>query len=35
VHLLGLDYRQLSFEHNGIERRLTNVEGKLIPKLLK
>jgi len=34
LHLLGLDYERLSFEHNGIERRLTNVEGKLIPELL-
>lgn len=34
LHLLGLDYDRLSFEHNGIERRLTNVEGKIIPEVL-
>jgi uncharacterized protein (DUF1501 family) len=34
LHLLGLDFEKLSFEHNGIQRRLTNVEGKLIPELL-
>lgn len=34
MHLLGLDYERLSFEHNGIQRRLTNVEGRIIPQLL-
>jgi uncharacterized protein (DUF1501 family) len=34
LHLLGLDYERLSFEHNGIQRRLTNVEGQLIPEIL-
>lgn len=34
LHLLGLDYDQLSFEHNGIQRRLTNVEGKVITEIL-
>jgi hypothetical protein len=34
LHLLGLDYEKLSFEHNGIQRRLTNVEGSLIPEIL-
>jgi len=34
LHLLGLDYERLSFEHNGIQRRLTNVEGKLIKQIL-
>ena len=34
LHLLGLDYELLSFEHNGIQRRLTNVEGKIIPQVL-
>ena len=34
LHLLGLDYERLSFEHNGIQRRLTNVEGKVILELL-
>jgi hypothetical protein len=27
LHLRGLDFEALSFEHNGIQRRLTNVEG--------
>jgi hypothetical protein len=35
LHLLGLDYEKLSFEHNGIQRRLTNVEGKLIPEIIR
>lgn len=34
LHLLGLDFEKLSFEHNGVQRRLTNVEGKVIPELL-
>lgn len=34
LHLLGLNFEQLSFEHNGIERRLTNVEGKVIKEIL-
>lgn len=31
---LGLDYETPSFEHNEIQRRLTNVEGQIIPELL-
>ncbi|MEQ1829589.1 MAG: DUF1501 domain-containing protein [Pirellula sp.] len=34
LHLLGLDFERLSVEHNGIQRRLTNVEGKLIQEIL-
>lgn len=34
LHLLGLDYERLSFEHNGVQRRLTNVEGKVITEVL-
>jgi hypothetical protein len=34
LHLLGLDFERLSFEHNGIQRRLTNVEGKVITEIL-
>jgi hypothetical protein len=34
LHLLGLDFERLSFEHNGVQRRLTNVEGKVIRELL-
>lgn len=34
LHLLGLDHERLTFEHNGIRRRLTNVEGKVIREIL-
>ena len=34
LHLLGLDHEKLTFEHNGIQRRLTNVEGQVIRALL-
>ena len=34
LHLLGLDHERLTFEHNGIQRRLTNVEGKVIREVL-
>jgi hypothetical protein len=30
LHLLGLDHEMLTFYHNGIRRRLTNVHGELI-----
>jgi len=34
LHLLGLDHERLTFEHNGVQRRLTNVEGELIHQIL-
>lgn len=34
LHLLGLDHRQLSFYHNGIQRRLTDVHGHVIHDVL-
>ncbi len=34
LHLLGLDHRRLSFYHNGIERRLTDVHGTVIRDIL-
>jgi hypothetical protein len=34
LHLLGLDHEQLTFEHNGVQRRLTNVEGHVIREML-
>lgn len=34
LHLLGLDHEKLTYEHNGIQRRLTNVEGHVIKELL-
>ena len=27
LHLMGVDHKKLTFYHNGIERRLTNVHG--------
>lgn len=35
LHLLGIDHRKLTFRHNGIDRRLTDVHGHVIGKLLK
>ena len=34
LHLLGLDHERLTFYHNGIERRLTNVHGRVVRELL-
>ena len=34
LHLLGLDHKRLTFYHNGIQRRLTNVHGQVIHDLL-
>lgn len=34
LHLLGLDHEQLTFRHNGFDRRLTNVEGEVIREVL-
>jgi hypothetical protein len=34
LHLLGLDHEKLSFYHNGIQRRLTNVHGHVVKELL-
>jgi uncharacterized protein (DUF1501 family) len=34
LHLLGLDHERLTFEHNGFQRRLTNVEGHVIKQML-
>ena len=34
LHLLGLDHERLSFYHNGIERRLTDVHGHVIEGIL-
>jgi hypothetical protein len=34
LHLLGLDHERLSFYHNGIERRLTDVHGHVIKDIL-
>ena len=34
LHLLGIDHRKLTFYHNGIARRLTDVHGRVIQPLL-
>jgi hypothetical protein len=34
LHLLGIDHEKLTFYHNGIERRLTNVHGHVIKDIL-
>jgi hypothetical protein len=34
LHLLGLDHEKLTFYHNGIQRRLTDVHGHVIRKVL-
>ena len=34
LHLLGIDDKKLIFRHNGIDRRLTDVYGEVIPALM-
>ena len=34
LHLLGINHEQLTFYHNGIERRLTDVLGHVINELI-
>jgi hypothetical protein len=34
LHLLGIDHKRLTFYHNGIQRRLTNVHGDVIESIL-
>lgn len=34
LHLLGLDHERLTFYHNGIQRRLTDVHGHVLRPLL-
>jgi len=34
LHLMGLDHERLTFYHNGIERRLTNVHGHVVKEVL-
>ncbi|MCH1442084.1 MAG: DUF1501 domain-containing protein, partial [Rubripirellula sp.] len=34
LHLLGMDHQRLTFYHNGIERRLTNVHGNVVRGVL-
>ncbi len=34
LHLLGIDHERLTFYHNGIQRRLTNVHGQVVKEIL-
>ena len=34
LHLLGVDHEKLTFYHNGIQRRLTNVHGRVVKEIL-
>jgi len=34
LHLLGIDHERLTVRNNGIDRRLTDVHGKVIQGLL-
>ena len=34
LYLLGIDHTMLTFYHNGIQRRLTNVHGRVIRDIL-
>ncbi len=34
LHLLGIDHTRLTFRQNGIDRRLTDVHGHIVPEIL-
>ncbi len=34
LHLLGIDHERLTFRHNGIDRRLTDVHGRVIDEIV-
>lgn len=34
LHLAGIDHERLTFYHNGIRRRLTNVHGNVLKEVL-
>jgi Protein of unknown function (DUF1501) len=34
LHLLGIDHKRLTYYHNGIQRRLTNVHGEIVKAIL-
>jgi hypothetical protein len=34
LHLLGLDHERLTYYHNGVERRLTDVHGEVLTEIL-
>ena len=33
-HLLGIDHERLTFRHNGLDRRLTDVHGRVVHEVL-
>ncbi len=35
LHLFGIDHTRLTYYHNGIQRRLTNVHGELVHGILR
>jgi hypothetical protein len=34
LHLLGIDHKRLVYRHSGIDRRLTDVHGQVVPEVL-
>ena len=34
LHLLGYDHTQVTFRHNGANRRLTDVHGRVIKEIM-
>jgi hypothetical protein len=34
LHLLGIDHERLTFYHNGSQRRLTDVHGRVVSDVL-
>jgi hypothetical protein len=34
LHLLGIKHKRLTVRHNGVDRRLTDVHGHVLEKLL-
>jgi hypothetical protein len=34
LHLLGINHERLTYYHNGIRRRLTNVHGEVVREIL-
>ncbi len=34
LHLMGLDHERLTYYHNGLERRLTNVHGQVVKEVM-
>ena len=34
LHLMGIDHRRLTFRHNGLDRRLTDVHGHVVQEIL-